>query len=97
MIPPYEKPERKLSQEMRYCTKHVYESKISLLNSNSTLALAEDGGGSYIATRYDQRSVNFLGGIPTGSLSHFISIAIATISIHHKIPILSTFLIDDTP
>ncbi|NES76001.1 MULTISPECIES: hypothetical protein [Okeania] len=52
--------------------------------------------GSYIATRYDQRSVNFLGGIPTGSLSHFIGVAIA-IDLEHTRPLLVNFLIDDTP
>ncbi|NEO53706.1 MAG: hypothetical protein F6K54_11820 [Okeania sp. SIO3B5] len=43
-----------------------------------------------IATSYDKRSVNFLGGIPKGSLSHFIGIAIA-IDLEHTIPILSIF------
>ncbi|NES72315.1 MAG: hypothetical protein F6K24_47525 [Okeania sp. SIO2D1] len=47
-------------------------------------------------SRGDKGSVNFLGGIPKGSLSNLIAIAIA-ISREHTILILSRSLIDDTP
>ncbi|WP_426561693.1 hypothetical protein [Dapis sp. BLCC M172] len=93
MIPPKKnRKELRNYDEILQLAPHLIENFFAKLKQYRALA---EPSGSYIATRYDKRSVNFLGGIPRGSFSHFIDIAIA-ISMQHKIPILSTSLIDDT-
>ena len=80
VIPP-KKTEKNFAITMRhkYKARHLIENFFAKLKQYRA-----------IATRYDKRSVNFQGGIPTGSFSHFISIAIA-IFIKHTISILSIF------
>ena len=84
-------PPKKNRKELRNYDEIVYKARHLIENFFAQLKQYRA-----IATRYHKPSVNFLGGIPKGSLSYFISIAIA-ISRDHTIPILSTSLIDDTP
>nr|WP_293095148.1 hypothetical protein [Okeania sp. SIO2F4] len=88
MIPPKKnRKELRNYDEILYKARHLIENLFAKLKQYRALV---EPSGSYIATRYDKSSVNFLGGIPKGSFTHFIRIAIA-ISLQHTILILSIF------
>ncbi|MGD1704553.1 hypothetical protein [Dapis sp. BLCC M229] len=67
VIPP-KKTARELCNydEVLYKAPHLIENLFAKLKQYRGLA---EPGSSYIATRYDKRSVSFLGGIPKSSLS----------------------------